>query len=94
MAYGSIHISGTIFSKRFGTFAEGAGSIYDIIHNEAVSVFHITDDVHHFGNTRFRTALFNDGNRCTYSVSQFTGTGYTAQVRGNDSQVIQVFDFT
>ena len=93
MAYGSIHASCAVFSKGFRTFAEGAGGIYDVVYDEAVSVFYIADDIHDFGHARFRTAFFNDGNGRTHSVGQFAGTGDTAKVRRNDGEVFQVLGF-
>ena len=93
MADCSIYAFSAIFSKSFGTFAEGSCCINDIINNEAVSVFYVADDVHDFSNARFRTSLFNDGDRSTYTVSQFSGSCYAAKVRRNDGQVFQILGF-
>lgn len=71
----------------------GSCCINDIINNEAVSVFYVADDVHDFSNARFRTSLFNDGDRSTYTVSQFSGSCYAAKVRRNDGQVFQILGF-
>ena len=74
MANGCINTHSTRLIQCLSAFAEGTGCVDNIINEDAASVLYRTDNVHNLGYPWFRTALFNNGNRCAQTVSQFSGT--------------------
>src|SRR5690606_19832590 len=76
--------------ERFGGFAQSAGGINDVIHQNAGLVLYVTDDVHDLGDVGFRAALVDDRQ---VGVIQALGHGAgpynTAYIRRNHHEVLE-----
>src|SRR5690606_23173325 len=80
---------GTKILERLGCGAQGAGSIDHIVDQDAVAVFHVTDDVHDFRLVGLGPTLVDDRQVCTQGFGHGTGANHATDIRGNDQQVVQ-----
>ncbi|QTK80895.1 hypothetical protein AT6N2_C3442 [Agrobacterium tumefaciens] len=80
----------TFFQQRFGGVAESAAGIDDIVDEDAILARDVTDDVHDFGFAGTVTTLVNDGEKTVEALGERAGANHTADVRGNNHDIVGV----
>ena len=84
------HILRTLRQQRFGSVAQRAARIHDVVNQDAGFARHFTDDVHDFRLARLLAALVDDGQRRIEAFCQRTGAHHAAHVRRDHDRIAHV----
>src|SRR5471030_1060370 len=85
------HFLGAALLEHFGGLDQRTGGVNHIVHDDAIAAFDFTDDVHHFGDIGFRTALVDDGQVAAEAFRQRSGADHAADVGRDHQQVLVIF---
>src|SRR5690606_30971201 len=88
-----VDLGGTALLERLGGMAQGAGGIDHVVDQNAGAALDITDDVHHFGVVGLLATFVDDRQVYTQALGHGARTHHTADVRGNDHQVVDALVF-
>ena len=83
-----MNLGGAVFHDHFCGFAQGAGRVANIIHDDTNLPLDIPDHFHLGNLAGFGAAFVHNRQPAADPLRQITGTGHAANIGGNDCDLV------